>query len=375
MLGGRNFMGILEPLEPGSGGKRAALLRFSSCVFAFFLALLLSRPLFAAEGDYQVQQLKPNVFAWIPDDVVDLEGDPQYSRAATVGFITTPQGVVVIGASNNPLHAREVLFEIRKRTDAPVIDVIDLDADGDQVLGNEVFAEQRAQIIATANAATEMRAYEGQLSARSVHEPELRAHLRGVHFTLPTQTFDREMELKPGNVDIRILKENAGLSEHTGGDAVVFLPQARVVFLGDLFDNGYVPSMDSRDIRRWIARLGELETWEADTYVPAHGLPGSRQDVDNFRRFLQWIVSEVQARIQEGKSLRQVKQDLLTSSQFRLHAWETVPQTLAVVYRQLLHPPASEHGGAAKSHGSAPSAVPAKPTGADGRGSSVPGAW
>ena len=374
MLGGRSYMGILEFLEPGSGGEPAVLLRIS-CVFALFLALLLSHPLFAAEGDYQVQQLKPNVFAWIPDDVVDLEGDPQYSRAATVGFVTTPQGVVVIGASNNPLHAREVLFEIRQRTDAPVIAVIDLDADGDQVLGNEVFAEQRAQIIATANAAIQMHAYEGQLSARSVHEPELRAHLRGVHFTLPTQTFDREMAIKPGNVDIRIIEENAGVSEKAGGDAVVFLPQAKIVFLGDLFDHGYVPSMDSRDIRRWITTLGQLETWEADTFVPAHGLPGTRQDVESFRRFLQWIVSEVQARIQEGKSLRQVKQDLLTSSQFRLHAWENVPQTLAVVYQQLLHAPASEPGGAAKAHGSAPSAAPPKPTGADGRGSSVPGAW
>lgn len=350
----------------------AAFLRFF-CAFVFFLPLLAPRALLAAEGEYQVQELKPNVFVWIPDDVVDLDGDPQYSRAAAVGFVITPQGVVVIGASNNPLHAREVLFEIRRRTDAPVIDVIDPDADGDQVLGNEVFAEQRAQIIATARAATQMRTYEDQLSARRIHESELRAHLRGIHFTLPTQTFDREMVLRPGSEVIRIQRQNTGVAGESGGDAVVFLPQARVLFLGDLYDKGYVPSIGSRDIRRWIEALGQLETWDADTFVPAHGLPGSRQDVESFRRFLQWIVSEVQTRIQEGKSLRQVKHELLTSSQLQLHGWENAPQTLAVVYQQLLHPPPSTPEGAAKSHGSPGGTSQAKPAGANEHGSSRPG--
>ncbi len=365
-------MWIFEFSKPGSERKPGALPRYF-CAFALILPLLLSHPLLAAEGEYQVQQLKPNVFVWIPEDVVDLDGDPQYSRAAAVGFVITPQGVVVIGASNNPLHAREVLFEIRRRTDAPVIDVIDLDADGDQVLGNEVFAEQRAQIISTARTAAQMRTYQGQLSARRIHDSELRSHLRGIHFTLPTQTFDRQMALRAGSEEIRILRENTGVAGETGGDAVVFLPQEKILFLGDLYDNGYVPSMDSRDIRRWIAALGQLETWEADTFVPAHGLPGSRQDIESFRRFLQWIVSEVQTRIQEGKSLRQVKQDLLTSSQFRLHAWENVPQTLAVVYQQLVHAPDSIPGGAANGHGASHGTVRPKPTGANESGSAGPG--
>ncbi|MGH9454440.1 MAG: MBL fold metallo-hydrolase [Terriglobia bacterium] len=344
-------MWIFKLSKPAFGRRLGALLSLI-CACALLLPLDSAPTLLAAEGEYQVQQLKPNVFVWIPDDVVDLDGDPQYSRAATVGFVITSQGVVVIGATNNPLHARDVLFEIRRRTDAPIIDVIDLDADGDQVLGNEVFAEQRAQIIASSNVAIQMRSYEGQLSARRAHESDLRSHLRGIHFTLPTQTFDSEMVLRPGNEDIQVLRVNTGAAGETGGDAVVFLPQEKVLFLGDLFDNGYVPAMGSRGIHPWIATLGQLEARQADTFVPAHGLPGSRQDVEHFRQFLLWIVSEVQTRIQEGQSLKQVKQELRSSSQFRLHAWENVPQTLAVVYQQLVHSAGSISGSAAKAHSS-----------------------
>ncbi|MGH9430648.1 MAG: MBL fold metallo-hydrolase [Terriglobia bacterium] len=344
------------------------------CACALILALLAAPGLRAAEGEYQVQQLKPNVFVWIPDDVVDLDGDPQYSRASAVGFVITDQGVVVIGATNNPLHAREALYEIRRRTEAPVIDVIDLDPDGDQVLGNEVFAEQRAQIISTSSAAAQMQTYEAQLSTRRAHESDLRARLRGIHFTLPTRTFDRALALRPGSEEIRVLRVNTGAAGETGGDAVVFLPAQKVLFLGDLYDNGYVPAMGSRDIRRWIDTLGQLETWKADTFVPAHGLPGSRQDVEQFRQFLQWIVSEVQTLIQEGQSLKQVKEALLTSSQFRLRAWENVPQTLTAVYQQLVHAPASVPGGAsAKESGSSVGALPPKPAGANAHRSSSPG--
>jgi glyoxylase-like metal-dependent hydrolase (beta-lactamase superfamily II) len=356
-------MRISETSNCESSGNSAVFL--CACfVFTCVFLLFCTPGLRAAEDDYHVQQLKPNVFVWVPDDVVDLQGDPQYSRAATVGFIVTDQGVVVIGATNNPEHARDVLYEIRKRTDTPVIDVIDLDPDGDQVLGNEVFAEQRAQIFATDQAAAQMHVYEDQLWARRSHNPDLRARLRGIHFTLPTRTFGREVDLRVSHEDIRVLRVNTAAGGHSGADAVVFLPAEKVLFLGDLFENGYMPAADSRDVRSWIAVLGQLETWKADIFVPAHGLPGNRQDVERFRQFLQWIVSEVKVRIQEGQSLRQVEHELLTAPEFRIHAWENVPQTLTAVYQQLVRAMTSAAAGSqVKASGPSPVAGPLKPAG------------
>src|SRR5579883_3117155 len=106
-----------------------------------------SPPLRAANQLYEVRQLAPHTFVWIPDDMMDQNGDPNFNRSGNVGFVITNDGVIVINTANNPFHAREVLYEIRQRTDLPVRMVIDTGSQGDEILGNEVFAEQRATII------------------------------------------------------------------------------------------------------------------------------------------------------------------------------------------------------------------------------------
>ena len=86
-------------------------------------------------GLYSVQEVKPNVFVWIPDDVIDQECDPLFTRAATAGFIVTSQGVVVIDTSNSPMHARDLLYEIRQRTDLPIRYVINTSSAPDHMSG------------------------------------------------------------------------------------------------------------------------------------------------------------------------------------------------------------------------------------------------
>ena len=106
--------------------------------FTYFL-LPTSQSLYAVSGLYEVRELKPGVFLWAPEDVLDVEGDPQYGRAANAGFVVTTEGVMVINTANSPFHGREILYEIRKRTEQPVRYVVNTDAHGDVMLGNEVF--------------------------------------------------------------------------------------------------------------------------------------------------------------------------------------------------------------------------------------------
>src|SRR5438552_12988503 len=107
----------------GTAARRAALRRSSSprllsTVFCLLTAWLLhSRVSPAAiSARYEVKEIKPHVFIWVPDDVLYLVGDPQFGRAGTAGFIVTGEGVVVVNTTNNPFNAREMLYEIRQRT-------------------------------------------------------------------------------------------------------------------------------------------------------------------------------------------------------------------------------------------------------------------
>jgi glyoxylase-like metal-dependent hydrolase (beta-lactamase superfamily II) len=328
-----------------------------------------SPPLRAANQLYEVRQLAPHTFVWIPDDMMDQNGDPNFNRSGNVGFVITNDGVIVINTANNPFHAREVLYEIRQRTDLPVRMVIDTGSQGDEILGNEVFAEQRATIIASSGAEAQMRSYQSGLVKRMSLDPELPRHMRGIHLTFPTQTFQGTTSFSMGGQEIRVLSLNCDEPGNAEGDAAVFLPREKVIFLGDLYVNGYVPQMGSRNVQRWIDALGNVEKWNATTYVPGHGDPSTVKTLANFRGFLQWLQAGVQAGIQQGKSLSAVEDQLLSSSAFNLRALDLAPKAIAAVYNQLARARAAH----VTPNRSAPSPVPQSRTANPATDSAVKG--
>ena len=129
---------------------------FCPCLLLTAFCLLPSAYCPAAGWLYKVQEVKPNVFVWVGDDVLDLDGDPQFDRAGTAGFIVTPEGVVVVNTTNSPFHGRELLYEIRHHSELPVRYVIDTNSSGEQILGNEVFTEQQATLISSAKTQEEI---------------------------------------------------------------------------------------------------------------------------------------------------------------------------------------------------------------------------
>ncbi len=287
---------------------------------------------FAAGGRYEVREIKPHIFVWIPEDILEQDADPQFSRAGNAGFIITSEGVIVVDTTNSPFHARELLYEIRHRTDEPVKHVVNTNSSGDQMLGNEVFLDLQASILSTSVAQAAIRQYEQELSQRLGADPRLQARMRGIHVTLSTQTFDREMRLLVGGQEIKVLRLNAGES---AGDAAVYLPAAKVLFLGNLFENGYFPGLESRDVRGWIDALRRVEHWDVEVYVPGHGEPGGKKELAEFRQFLEWLVNEVQARLRQHKSMEQVKGDLVPFQNYHWHAPELASELVEAVYRQV----------------------------------------
>jgi glyoxylase-like metal-dependent hydrolase (beta-lactamase superfamily II) len=306
---------------------------------SFLLAAFsfLSSPpgLCAILGLYSVQEVKPNVFAWIPDDVIDQECDPSFTRAATAGFIVTSAGVVVVDTSNSPMRARDLLYEIRRRTDLPIRYVINTSSAPDHMLGNEVFTDEQATLISTRKAQAEMLRYRQDLFDR-MHGAEgwrLQARMRGFHATPTTQTFDEEMTLNIGGQEIRMT--SLLRSETSPEESVAYLPSEKTLFLGELYDNQYFPRVGSRDVHRWIEVLRQVEGWDVDTYVPGHGAPGSKKELVDFRKFLEWLVAQVEMRLKQGQTPADVQKALFLPKTYNWHAPDLAVDTVADVCRQL----------------------------------------
>lgn len=332
--------------KPRVGNSYAALWRLVLstrrlalfCPFALLTAfcLLPSSYCPAAGWLYKVEEVKPDVFVWVSDDVLDLEGDPQFDRAGTAGFIVTPQGVVVVNTTNSPFHGRELLYEIRHRTESPVRYVINTNSNGEQMLGNEVFTDQQATLISSSKTQEEIFHYR-ELLARRLAEGEggdkLQSRVRGFHITSPTQTFGAEMALRIGGQEIKL---RTLLKNGPGDDAVVSLPTAKVLFLGELFQNSYFPRIESRNVKDWIDALRQVEKWDVEAYVPGHGAPGGKKELVEFRQFLEWLGKEVETRVKEGKSIRQVKHEVgPLLEQYKWHAPELISGEVEAVYNQI----------------------------------------
>jgi glyoxylase-like metal-dependent hydrolase (beta-lactamase superfamily II) len=286
-------------------------------------------------GLYTVQEVKPQVFAWIPDDVIDQECDPLFTRAATAGFIVTTEGVVVVDTANSPMNARDLLYEIRRRSDLPIRYVINTSSAGDHMLGNEVFSDEQATLMSSKAAQEEMLRYRQELSDR-IHGEEgwrLQARMRGFHVTPSTVTFDEKMTLNLGGQEIRLV--SLLTSEHSPDDSAVYLPSAKTLFLGELFDNQYFPRVGSREVHRWIEVLRQVEGWDVDTYIPGHGVPGSKKDLADFRKFLEWLVAQVEMRLKQGKTPEDVQKTLWLPKTYNWHAPDLASDTVADVCRQL----------------------------------------
>lgn len=300
------------------------------------LLLILAAPKAAFPVDdasYHVREVKPNVYVWIAEDILDQEGDPQFNRAGNAGFIITHDGVVVVNTTNSPFNARALLFEIRKRTHQPIRYVINTSASPDMMLGNESFVDFKPIILSTPAAAEAMRNYKKQFPLRESTNWQYAASMRGVHPTPPTQTFGDVTTLQVGGVEIKLINLGDNI---TPGDAAVYLPQSKVVFLGNVFENEYVPRIGAANINRWIGTLKKVESWNADVYIPGHGQPGGKAQVAQFRQFLKWLSGQVGQGLKKGMSLSKIQNALVPFQGYHWHAPELETDAVAGVYHFLV---------------------------------------
>ncbi|WP_219465355.1 MBL fold metallo-hydrolase [Nonomuraea rhizosphaerae] len=91
----------------------------------------------------------------------------------------------------------------------------------------------------------------------------------------------------------RIDVEHPGHPAHTAGDVVVWLPEERVLFAGDLIFNGLTPLLLMGSVEGALRSLDWLAGFDAAHVVPGHGpladagtLPGVLADHERYYRFV-----------------------------------------------------------------------------------------
>ena len=157
--------------------------------------------------------------------------------------------------------------------------------------------------------------------------------LEGVELVDPHEVYDgdvHELDLGGRRVQLRTWGR-----AHTRGDQVVFLPQERVLFAGDLVEERcfaifpwFPPDDVDVDGDRWIAVLERLEALEPELVVPGHGGVGGKEVVTEARSYIERLRAETRRLAAAGISADEAA-DQLEESMRALHPEWVQPEWIA----------------------------------------------
>jgi glyoxylase-like metal-dependent hydrolase (beta-lactamase superfamily II) len=124
---------------------------------------------------------------------------------------------------------------------------------------------------------------------------------------------------------------------HTPGDLIIHLPDAGVVYSGDLLFIGATPVIWHGPLGNWLDALDHLLGLDAATYVPGHGPICGRDEISLLRDYWLWLDRSGRAAFDAGRSVPQASRELLASKDFRPFArWgspERIVLNLSTLYR------------------------------------------
>jgi cyclase len=219
-----------------------------------------------------LSRLAPGVHAYIQPD-----GGWCLSNA---GFLTAGGETLLVDTAateRRTLLLRDALLS----TGAPLPSrVVNTHHHGDHTYGNSVFAGH-AEIVAHTASRDEQVAAGEQLQ---LIWPD--TDFGHVPVTPPTVTYDDTLTLDVGGTEVRLIHPGPA---HSIGDTVVWLPEQRILFAGDLVFNGGTPFVMYGSLSGSLDTLEKLRALDAEVVVPGHGPVCGPEAYDVVERYLRYV--------------------------------------------------------------------------------------
>jgi glyoxylase-like metal-dependent hydrolase (beta-lactamase superfamily II) len=235
----------------------------------------------------------------------------------TLGFMVTDNGVILLDSGASSKGAAIIEKAIATITSQPVKWVINTGAQDHRWLGNGYFAAKGAEIIALA------RTVKSQQSFAEQHIRQLSSILKDRFagtkpFYAGRKISGNHVMLELGGVKLELIWF-AGA--HYPDDIVVWIPESKTVFAGDLvyMDRmlGILPDERSNPIS-WAKAFHSMEKLAPEHIIPGHGNPGgitkARRDTGDY---LDWLLENIRPAVANMDEIATVVRKLADAQQFR----------------------------------------------------------
>lgn len=226
-----------------------------------------------------------------------------------VGIIDNGKETIIFDTFLSPKSAEEIPQIVAYYGLSPIKYVINSHFHNDHIRGNQVFPSEvniisttRTLELITENEPAQLefetefaierfhhydslhKAFNGDTTSRKYlqiqmwrpyYETLSRSHVE-VQTRLPTLTFENEKSLDGSTRKVQLISKGKG---HTESDLILYLPEDKILFSGDLVFNNCHPYLGNGYPDEWKNWLNSILTMEINTVVPGHGKLGDKETV------------------------------------------------------------------------------------------------
>lgn len=298
----------------------------------------------------ELKAVGPGVWAWIQS--AGRWGD------SNAGLVAGERASLLVDTQWDQVLARRMLDAMGPEIESRRLElVVNTHSDGDHWWGNAVVPAD-AEIVTSGRAGAVMSEVDPADLIRFRRLASALSHLPGsvgalgrythamfspfrfeeVELRHPDRTFEREQVLEVGGRQVRLIEVGPA---HTPGDVIVHVPDAKVVFCGDILFANETPIMWAGPVENWVGAIETLLGLDAEVYVPGHGRLATRAELVALRDYWSWLLEAVIECRGSGLSAGEAAHEIARSADFRSSSWRRWPApeklviSTATIYRNL----------------------------------------
>lgn len=224
---------------------------------------------------------------------------------ANAGFIDLGGHTIVFDTFNTPQAAEDLKRAVEMVNASPITWVVNSHFHGDHIRGNQAFrgstiissqisyekiqeihpARIEKQKLGMKELTNYIHSLKEQFSRNRDREleqkisflSEMESSLPMLELTLPQQTFKEEMTFYGTKRSAKLFTLGGG---HSYCDAMLYVPEEQVLFMGDLlFVQSHPTFFEESNPDRWVTILKNIKELNFEAAVPGHGPVGNKEDV------------------------------------------------------------------------------------------------
>lgn len=233
---------------------------------------------------------------------------PARSFGANAGIIMGRDYIIAVDTLISSKEAQRFINDIRAVSDKPIKYVINTHYHLDHALGNADFIRLGAAVVSHKNCKKNIKTTAATILQRAKNYGLTDEMMHGTKVAEPSLTFNSGMEIDLGDRQVELIYTNAS---HTDGSIVIYVPDTKTLFAGDILFTNFHPNMGDGDIAGWIKVLDNVLTMDVAAIVPGHGPLSTKKDIQEMKEYLmtcERIGRELSA---QGKDAKYIAAEIL----------------------------------------------------------------